>query len=52
MESSPLEVRNFALPTSVSQHVRRFRLTGGETDPAFRRALSIVKGVLPKSRAD
>jgi REP element-mobilizing transposase RayT len=29
-------------PASVSQYVRRFRLAGGETGPAFRRALSIV----------
>jgi hypothetical protein len=30
------------LPASVSQYVRRFRLDGGETDPSFRWALSIV----------
>ena len=29
-------------PASVSQYVRRFRLAGGKTGPAYRRALSIV----------
>jgi hypothetical protein len=29
-------------PGSVSQYVRRFRLGGGEADPGYRRAMSIV----------
>jgi len=36
-------------PASVSQYVRRFRLSGGADERGFRRAVSIVKGLLPKS---